>query len=36
MLLHLKRGLTAALILALTLTLGVPALAADPLASGGL
>ena len=35
MLLHLKRGLTAALILALTLTLGVPALAADPLASGG-
>lgn len=36
MLLHrMKRGLTAALILALTLTLGVPALAADPLAGGG-
>lgn len=35
MLLHMKRGLTAALILTLTLTLGVPALAADPLAGGG-
>lgn len=35
MLQHMKRGLAAAVILALTLTLGVPALAADPLASGG-
>ena len=35
MLLHMKRGLTAALILTLTLTLGGPALAADPLAGGG-
>lgn len=35
MLQHWKRGLTAALILTLTLTLGVPALAADPLAGGG-
>lgn len=35
MLQHMKRGLAAALILALTLTLGVPALAADPLAGGG-
>lgn len=35
MLQHMKRGLAAALILTLTLTLGVPALAADPLAGGG-
>lgn len=35
MLLHMKRGLAAALILTLTFTLGTPALAADPLAGGG-
>lgn len=35
MLQHLKRGLAAAMIFALTLSLGVPALAADPLANGG-
>lgn len=35
MLQHMKCGLAAALILTLTLTLGVPALAADPLAGGG-
>lgn len=35
MLQHWKRGLCAAVILALTLSLGVPALAADPLAGGG-
>lgn len=35
MLQHMKRGLAAALIFTLTLTLGVPALAADPLANGG-